>query len=91
MDLSLLIWLPAAAALFGALLPGRSARAGAVAGALVTLGLSIAMLVQYDTGGGEQFKTDKSWIAELGIRYHLGVDGLNLVLILLTTICSRRR
>ncbi len=52
----------------------------------MTLGLSIAMLVQYDTGGGEQFKTDKSWIAELGIRYHLGVDGLNLVLILLTTI-----
>jgi NADH-quinone oxidoreductase subunit M len=85
-DLSILIWLPAAAALFGALLPGRAARAGAISGAVVTLGLSIAMLAQFDTGGREQFKTDKSWIAELGIHYHLGVDGLNLVLILLTTI-----
>jgi NADH-quinone oxidoreductase subunit M len=84
--LSILIWLPAAAALFGALLPGRAARAGAVSGALVTLGLSIAVLAQYKTGGGPQFVTDDHWIAELGIRYHIAVDGLNLVLIMLTTI-----
>jgi NADH-quinone oxidoreductase subunit M len=84
--LSILIWLPAAAALFGGLLPGRAARAGAVSGALVTLGLSIAMLVQYKTGGGQQFVTDDHWIRELGIRYHVAVDGLNLVLIMLTTI-----
>jgi NADH-quinone oxidoreductase subunit M len=84
--LSILIWLPAAAALFGALLPGRAARAGAVAGALVTLGLSVAVLAQYKTGGGPQFVTDDHWIRELGIRYHVAVDGLNLVLIMLTTI-----
>jgi NADH-quinone oxidoreductase subunit M len=84
--LSILIWLPAAAALFGALLPGRAARAGAGSGALVTLGLSIAVLAQYKTGGGPQFVTDDHWIAELGIRYHIAVDGLNLVLIMLTTI-----
>jgi NADH-quinone oxidoreductase subunit M len=84
--LSILIWLPAAAALLGALLPGRAARAGAVSGALVTLGLSIAVLVQYKTGGGQQFVTDDHWIRELGIRYHLAVDGLNLVLVLLATI-----
>jgi NADH-quinone oxidoreductase subunit M len=84
--LSILIWLPAASALFGALLPGRAARAGAVSGALVTLGLSIAVLAQFDPGGGPQFVTNDHWISELGIRYHLAVDGLNLVLILLTTI-----
>jgi NADH-quinone oxidoreductase subunit M len=84
--LSILIWLPAAAALFGALLPARAARAGAVSGALVTLGLSIAVLAQYKTGGGPQFITNDHWIRELGIRYHVAVDGLNLVLIMLTTI-----
>jgi NADH-quinone oxidoreductase subunit M len=84
--LSILIWLPAAAALFGALLPGRAARAGAVSGALVTLGLSVAVLVQFKTPGVAQFVTDDHWIRELGIRYHLAVDGLNLVLIMLTTI-----
>ena len=30
--------------------------------------------------------TDDEWIAELGIRYSLGVDGLNLFLIALTAI-----
>ena len=86
MDLSLLIWLPAAAALFGALLPGRAARIGAVSGSLVTLALSIAMLADFKTGGGLQFVTDKTWIAELGIHYKLGVDGLNLFFILLATL-----
>jgi len=84
--LSILIWLPAAAALFGALLPGRAARVGAVTGSLVTLGLSIAMLAQFKTGGGLQFVTDDTWIKELGIHYKLGVDGLNLFFILLATL-----
>jgi NADH-quinone oxidoreductase subunit M len=83
-SLSILIWLPAASALVGALLPGRSARAGAVAGALATLGLSIAVLVQFDHG--PDFVTDDAWIRELGIRYHLAVDGVNIALILLATI-----
>src|SRR5438093_8819534 len=55
-------------------------------GALVTLGLSIAVLAQFDTGGGEQFATNDHWISELGIRYHVAVDGLNIALILLATI-----
>jgi NADH-quinone oxidoreductase subunit M len=84
--LSILIWLPAAAALLGALLPGRTARTATVMGSLVTLGLSIAVLAQFDTGGPAQFVTDDHWIRELGVRYHVAVDGLNLVLILLTTI-----
>jgi NADH-quinone oxidoreductase subunit M len=85
-DLSLIIWLPVAAALFGALLPGRAARVGAVSGSLVTFGLSIAMLAQFDTGGGPQFQTDKTWIAELGIHYKISVDGLNLFFVLLATL-----
>jgi NADH-quinone oxidoreductase subunit M len=85
-DLSILIWLPAAAALFGALLPSRAARAAAVAGSLVTLGLSIAMLADFDAGGGLRYLTDKPWIRELGIHYTIGVDGLNLFFILLATV-----
>ena len=86
MDLSILIWLPAAAALLGAILPGRAARFSAAAGSLVTLGLSIAVLAQFKTGGGPQFVTDKVWIKELGINYHVAVDGLNLFFILLATL-----
>ena len=35
---------------------------------------------------GLQYVTDDAWISELGIRYSLGVDGLNLFLIALTAI-----
>src|SRR5437763_16737924 len=44
------------------------------------------MLPRFKVGAGMQFTTDENWISELGIRYQLGVDGLNLFLILLTTL-----
>src|SRR4051812_42672850 len=45
------------------------------------------MLFDYDTArGGLQYVTDDAWIRELGIRYKLGVDGLNLWLVALTTL-----
>ena len=43
------------------------------------------MIADFDTAGGLQYVTDDAWIPELGIRYKLGIDGLNLWLILLTT------
>jgi NADH-quinone oxidoreductase subunit M len=43
--------------------------------------------VRFNTGtAGLQFVTDETWIKELGIHYKLGVDGLNLFLILLATV-----
>jgi NADH-quinone oxidoreductase subunit M len=35
---------------------------------------------------GQQYVTDVNWIPELGIHYKLGLDGLNLFLILLTAL-----
>src|SRR5205085_1187852 len=41
----------------------------------------------YDRGlGGLQFIEDHDWIPFLGARYQLGVDGLSLVLVMLTTL-----
>ena len=56
-------------------------------GSLATLGLAIGLLAGFDTGAaGLQHVTDVTWIPELGIHYQLGVDGLNLFLILLTAL-----
>ena len=45
------------------------------------------MLVDFDSRArGLQYVTNDEWIPELGIRYALGVDGLNLFMILLTAI-----
>src|SRR5882672_5736543 len=87
MHLSILLWLPAASVFVGSLLPGRTARTAALAGSLVTLGLSIALLADFKTGHkGLQFLTNETWISELGIHYKLGVDGLNIFFILLATL-----
>jgi NADH-quinone oxidoreductase subunit M len=85
--LSLVIFWPLALALLGALAPGRTAALFAVVGAIVPLGYAVLLLVDYDTArGGLQYVTNDAWIDELGIRYKLGVDGLNLWLVALTTL-----
>jgi NADH-quinone oxidoreductase subunit M len=85
--LSILIWLPLAVALLAALLPSGFAGRVSAVGSLVTLGIAISFLARFSTGrAGLQFVTDKVWISALGIHYKLGVDGLNIALILLTTI-----
>lgn len=86
MTLSILIWLPLVVALLGAIWGGKVAPKLAILGALATLAIAISFVVRFETGEGLQFVTDRSWISELGISYSLGLDGLNLVLVLLTTV-----
>jgi NADH-quinone oxidoreductase subunit M len=87
MSLSILLWLPLATGVIGLFLPAAVSRVALVAGTTGTLVLAIAMLIDFDSGAsGLQFVTDEVWIAELGIHYKLGVDGLNLFLIVLTTV-----
>jgi NADH-quinone oxidoreductase subunit M len=101
--LSVLIWLPAACGLLGAILGSRSPRgveaadqpasrmrwslpgAIALAGSVAALGLAIAYIADYAPGQGLRDVTDVVWISELGIHYKLGVDGLNVFLVGLTT------
>ncbi|MGH2911152.1 MAG: complex I subunit 4 family protein [Solirubrobacteraceae bacterium] len=101
--LSILIWLPAACGLLGALLPARVSDTDtssssatrkwstpgtlALAGSLAALGLAISYIVQYGPGShGLKDVTDIVWISELGIHYKLGVSGLNVLLVGLTTL-----
>src|SRR3954452_17229359 len=85
--LNVLVWLPLAAALAGALFPRRSVAWPALLGALGTLGLSIWLIVDYSgSERGLQHVVDETWISQLGIHYKLGIDGLNLFLIALTAV-----
>ncbi|MBI2245558.1 MAG: NADH-quinone oxidoreductase subunit M, partial [Nocardioides sp.] len=52
--------------------------------ALLTLAVGIAIAVQYDTGDGMQLTETHTWIEAFGVNYALGVDGLGLLLILMT-------
>jgi NADH-quinone oxidoreductase subunit M len=87
MTLSILIWLPSVIALVACLLPRRLTGVGAAAGSVLTLAAAIYFVAKFKTGhAGLQFVTDQVWISALGIHYKLGLDGLNVVLVLLTAV-----
>jgi NADH-quinone oxidoreductase subunit M len=85
--LTIVIFLPLAGALVGAFLPAARSHWGALLGAVGTALYAIVMAFDFESGAeGLQYVTDDAWISELGIRWSLGVDGLNLWLILLTAL-----
>src|SRR3954447_21783899 len=90
--LSVLIFLPLAGGILAMLMPNADEDGGQRAGfvsllaAVGTLGLAIGVLADFDPGAGLQRVTDVTWISELGIHYKLGVDGLNVFLIVLTAL-----
>jgi len=88
--LSLLVWIPVVA---GGLLIAFGerfadlARPFALLAAVVCLLLSVVLYLGFDvTTAAMQFEEKTVWIQAFNIHYHLGVDGLSLPLILLTTL-----
>ncbi len=88
--LSLLTFLPLAGGLLVlALGERRSAAARRLALATAGLGVALAAAVAaaFDpAAGGMQFVERRAWIPGLAVDYHLGLDGLSLVLVVLTTL-----
>jgi NADH-quinone oxidoreductase subunit M len=59
----------------------------ALLASLVTLGLTIAMMVEFSpTGPRFQFAQTYQWIPQFGVHYAVGVDGIALVLIGMTAV-----
>jgi NADH-quinone oxidoreductase subunit M len=81
-----LLWAPLTFGLVAALLPGRITGWVAAVGPLVSLVLAVVVVAGFDPSGGLQHTVDASWIPTLGVRYQLGVDGISLFLVLLTTV-----
>ncbi len=88
--LSVIVFTPITAGLLLLLLPGerkREIRWLALAAASLALGLSLWVYLAYDRqAGGYQFVEQVPWVRLLGISYHVGVDGMNLPLVLLTGV-----
>ena len=82
--LGVLIFFPFVAAM-AALLAKQNAKYVALGAALVEFALSIWMAVQFDPHGGTQFLLDYRWVPSLGISFKAGLDGISLLLVLLTT------
>ena len=53
---------------------------------IATFALSLLLLTGDTTGAGFRFVQNVPWINSIGARYHIGVDGISLWLVLLTTL-----
>ena len=90
--LSLLIWLPivgGALSLFFGDQRGAQARSFALLVAIITFVLSLALFAGLDqTSASMQFTEVHEWIPAFHIGYNLGVDGISVALIGLTTLVT---
>ena len=89
--LSLIAFLPALGAL-GILFAPKSSETAprmiALIVAVASLVLSLVMMVQFERNADFQFTEQRVWLEDLGISYFLGVDGIAVLLIALTTLLS---
>jgi len=93
--LSLITFLPLAGAVIIATLSGaeaavaRNARWIALWTSLIVLALGIYLWIAFDPSqAGFQFVEDHAWFPGVAVQYHLGVDGISLLLILLTVFLT---
>jgi len=81
---ALLAW-PVVAAAAVLLVPERWAKHVALAASLVEFAISVPLWWTFRPAAGMQFVLDVPWISFWGIRYTVGVDGISLFMVLLTT------
>ena len=90
--LSLVVLSPLLGAVLLGLLPGDhlpGVRRAALVFALIPFALSLAVLRAFDAGSADfQLVERVTWIPQWGIEYRLGVDGISLMLVLLTTFLT---
>ena len=90
--LSIVTWLPIAGGIVVMLVGDARARLArwlALAVALAAFGFSLPLYAGFDTGtAAMQFVERAAWVPSLHSDYHLGIDGISLPLILLTTFMT---
>ena len=90
--LSLILSFPALAAVFMLFLPGgenKLFRWFALGASLIPFLLSVSIWFQFKSSApGFQFQEQYEWYEALGSTIHLGVDGLSLTMVLLTTLLT---
>src|SRR5271166_3887087 len=93
--LSLITWLPLVGGLIIMSVRGdeatvaSNARWTALWTSLIVLVLSIVLWVKFDTGeAGFQFVESVPWLPEYGVGYKMGVDGISILFVLLSTLLT---
>jgi NADH-quinone oxidoreductase subunit M len=85
---ALLLFFPLLVSIVVLALKPAQAKSMALAGALLELVISIYVALQFNKTQLDQFGLNKEWISSLGITFSIGMDGISLLLVLLTTVLT---
>jgi len=93
--LSLVTFLPLVGALFCLVVNGpreavdRNCKSAALLTSVVTFLISLLLWARFDvTKAGFQFEEKLDWVPALNIGYHMGIDGISLFFVLLSTLLT---
>ena len=93
--LSLVTFLPLAGAFFCLVVNGpkeavdRNCRSAALLTSLATFLISLVLWLKFDVAKADfQFEEKLDWVPALGIGYHMGIDGISLFFVLLSTLLT---
>lgn len=84
-QLLLLLFIP----LLGALITtfaGKQAKIVAIAFSAFSLAIALYIVVGFVPDASTQFEINLPWISELGISFHAGIDGISMLVVLLTNV-----
>lgn len=87
MELLILIFLPLVGAILTAAIAKQNvAKICALAFSIATLATTIGLLYKFTPDASTQFVVNYSWIQQLGINFHVGVDGISMITLILTNV-----
>jgi NADH-quinone oxidoreductase subunit M len=86
MTVSILLFLPIVAALIVLLFKNEAVKHAALFFSLIELGIVIYFLTGFVPDASIQYGVELSWIPQMGIHFSAGIDGISMVMVLLTTV-----
>jgi NADH-quinone oxidoreductase subunit M len=81
-----LIFFPLVASALLLILKPQQAKMWALVASLVELVASIVVAYGFDKNGGIQYSVNVPWITAMGLNFSVAIDGISLLLVLLTTV-----
>ncbi|QXU40898.1 NuoM family protein [Pedobacter sp. D749] len=84
-QLLLLIFIPLVGAIVTAF-AGKSAKIVSTVFSVASLVLALVIACNFIPNASTQFEVNLPWIADLGINFHAGIDGISLLVVLLTNL-----
>jgi len=91
MLLSTIVFVPLVGLVLVILLPQgneHAARWVAATAAAIDLVLTVGMLVSFKPAGGMQFVERVTWVPQMNMQYHLGIDGISITMVLLSSLLA---